>query len=209
MKKLQIPLGILGGICCLLLALALGLAFIHLTGIPYRLEPFTNELAMQNYRAVMRFLSPFVNEPFSLPSLPFSADGARHFADCKPLFNGVYILGLIGLAGFAALLFALRKQKKRAFWLTSGITTLAAPAALLLYMAVDFDRVFILFHKVFFNNDLWLFDPKTDPIINLMPESFFMHCAVLLVSCVILAAAAQLALGFIKRGKPPQDPVDL
>jgi len=199
MKKLQIPLGLLGGVFCLLLALALGLAFIHVTGLPYRAEPFADETAMLNYRAVMRFLSPFSNAPFSLPTLPFSASGAQHFADCKPLFNGVYLLGAIGLAGFAVLLFALRKQNKRVYWLTSGITTLAAPLALLLYMAVDFDRVFTLFHKVFFNNDLWLFDPQTDPIIKIMPESFFMHCAVLIVSCVLLAAAAQIVLSI--RGK--------
>ena len=192
MKKLQIPLGIVNGVFCVLLAVALGLGFIHVTGLPYRLEPVADAAAMENYRAVMHFLSPFVKEPFSLPTLAYSADGAQHFEDCKPLFNGVYLLGLISLAGSAILFLVQRRQDKRRYWLTSGIATVVAPLALLAYMAIDFDRVFTLFHKIFFNNDLWLFDPKTDPVIRILPESFFMHCAVLIVSGVVLAAAAQI-----------------
>ena len=141
MKKLQIPLGIVNGVFCVLLAVALGLGFIHVTGLPYRLEPVADAAAMENYRAVMHFLSPFVKEPFSLPTLAYSADGAQHFEDCKPLFNGVYLLGLISLAGSAILFLVQRRQDKRRYWLTSGIATVVAPLALLAYMAIDFDRV--------------------------------------------------------------------
>jgi len=57
MKKIQIPLGIMNGLFCVLLAIALGLAFIHVTNIAYRVEPFANEMAMRNYQAIMHFLS--------------------------------------------------------------------------------------------------------------------------------------------------------
>jgi integral membrane protein (TIGR01906 family) len=194
MKKIWIPLGVMNGLFCLLLAVAFGLAFIHVTDIPYRLEPFADETAMRNYRAAMRFLSPFVNEPFSLPDLSYSADGAQHFADCKSLFNGVYCLGLVSLVASAILVFILRKQNKRGFWLTSAGTTLIAPIVLSLYMAVDFDRVFVMFHKIFFNNNLWVFDPDMDPIIRILPKQFFMHCAVLIVLCIVLVALAEFVL---------------
>ncbi|MDR2525123.1 MAG: TIGR01906 family membrane protein [Oscillospiraceae bacterium] len=194
MKKAHVVLGVMNGLLLVLLAVALGLAFIHITGIPYRLEPFADKMALRNYQAVMRFLSPFVNEPFALPDLAYSADGSQHFADCKPLFNGVYQLGLIGLSGVLALFLALRKRNKRKYWLASGITSFAAPAILLIYMAADFNRVFLWFHRVFFNNSLWIFDPEKDPIIRILPAQFFMHCGIFIASCVVLLAAVQFVL---------------
>ena len=43
----------------------------------------------------------------------------------------------------------------------------------------NFDRFFVMFHGVFFNNDAWIFNPATDPIINVLPETFFLHCFIL------------------------------
>lgn len=194
MKKSLVIAGVINGLFCILLAVAFGLTFIHLTDIPYRLEPFADKTALRNYKAAMHFLSPFVNEPFSLPDLPSSANGAQHFVDCKPLFNGVYCLGMLGLLGSAIFVFVLRKHNKYQFWLASGITTIVVPVTLLLYMTVDFDYVFVLFHKLFFSNNFWLFDPYTDPIIRILPQQFFMHCAVLITSCVVLAAMVQFVL---------------
>lgn len=36
-----------------------------------------------------------------------------------------------------------------------------------------FDSLFIAFHRVFFRNDLWLLDEKTDLLLQLMPRGFF------------------------------------
>lgn len=47
--------------------------------------------------------------------------------------------------------------------------------------ALDFDRAFTVFHTVFFPGKTnWLFNPYTDPIILVMPQEFFMHCAMLI-----------------------------
>ena len=50
-------------------------------------------------------------------------------------------------------------------------------AALALIIATDFTRYFILFHHIFFDNDLWILDPSTDMLINIVPEGFFMDTA--------------------------------
>ncbi|PKM68055.1 MAG: TIGR01906 family membrane protein [Firmicutes bacterium HGW-Firmicutes-2] len=39
--------------------------------------------------------------------------------------------------------------------------------------ALDFNKYFTLFHELFFSNDLWLLDPKTDIMINMVPEIYF------------------------------------
>jgi integral membrane protein TIGR01906 len=46
-----------------------------------------------------------------------------------------------------------------------------------IYTAIDFTRAFIQFHHIFFNNDLWILDPSTDLLINIVPEPFFMDTA--------------------------------
>lgn len=40
-------------------------------------------------------------------------------------------------------------------------------------MSIDFTSCFTLFHKLFFTNNLWIFDPETDYMIRMLPEGFF------------------------------------
>ena len=51
-------------------------------------------------------------------------------------------------------------------------------AILAILMYFDFNRYFIIFHKIFFNNDLWLLDPRTDLMIQMMPLNFFIGICV-------------------------------
>lgn len=51
--------------------------------------------------------------------------------------------------------------------------------AMLLFLTtmyyIDFDTAFRKFHEIFFTNDLWLLDPRTDRLIQLMPLQFFIN----------------------------------
>ena len=49
--------------------------------------------------------------------------------------------------------------------------------ALGLIISTDFTKYFIMFHHIFFSNDLWILDPATDMLINIVPEGFFMDTA--------------------------------
>lgn len=37
----------------------------------------------------------------------------------------------------------------------------------------NFTKYFVIFHQIFFDNDLWIFDPDTDYMIRMLPEGFF------------------------------------
>ena len=37
----------------------------------------------------------------------------------------------------------------------------------------DFNKYFTIFHEIFFDNDLWIFDPAKDYMIRMLPEGFF------------------------------------
>lgn len=45
-------------------------------------------------------------------------------------------------------------------------------------ISTDFTKYFIIFHEIFFSNDLWILDPRTDLLINIVPEPFFVDTAV-------------------------------
>ena len=38
---------------------------------------------------------------------------------------------------------------------------------------IDFNAVFVQFHHIFFDNDLWIFDPAEDYMIRMLPEGLF------------------------------------
>ena len=48
-----------------------------------------------------------------------------------------------------------------------------------------------------FNNDDWIFNPVTDPIITMLPENYFAQCAILIAFVMLLGAA--LAYFFYRR----------
>ena len=44
-----------------------------------------------------------------------------------------------------------------------------------------FQEIFIIFHKIAFNNDLWILNPNTDYLLMMFPEDFFRDVAVLIL----------------------------
>ena len=136
--------------------------------------------------------------------LCFNEKEIRHMADVKRLFDldrtvmlcGAVLLALLGLGAYA--LRPCRQWIARGA-LCGGLVLLAALTALAVWAAVDFDSLFILFHRLSFTNELWLMNPQTDLLIRLMPIGFFIHYAALLggtwlaALLVMLAAARHLS----------------
>ena len=70
----------------------------------------------------------------------------------------------------------------------TAILTVALPAVIGAAVALNWDRTFVTFHEIAFNNDYWLFDPATDPVINILPDLYFLHFAVIILALVILGS---------------------
>lgn len=58
------------------------------------------------------------------------------------------------------------------------------PIGVVFVLIAGFNYWFVLFHHIAFGNNDWLFDPRTDPIIYVLPETFFLSCAVLILAIV-------------------------
>lgn len=144
-----------------------------------------NEL-LKNYTELMRYLNYIWVNPLSMSDFPVSESGAFHFYEVKRLFQLNYSVFFI--TAVPSILFLKKSLKEGTFWqlirpfsyLLIGLITL------LIFMGAAFDTFFVKFHEVFFNNDDWLFDPITDPIITVLPQDYFMHCFILFFILFVL-----------------------
>lgn len=139
----------------------------------------SKEELIKNYGLLLDFLNNPLNTTLALPDFPMSAAGAGHFYDVKKLFLLNYGVLLVTLIPSFMLLRSFWKNDQRWRLLRPLQWGMLLPIFFGFLMAIGFDRFFVTFHEIFFNNDDWLFDPVTDPIINVLPETFFMHCFIL------------------------------
>ena len=79
-------------------------------------------------------------------------------------------------------------RRRYGFLRITAVLTLVIPAALGVFALLDWERLFIGFHRLAFRNDYWLFDPATDPVINALPDTFFFHCAAAILILVLLGS---------------------
>ena len=71
---------------------------------------------------------------------------------------------------------------------TVGLVVVAGLASL-----IGFDRLFLVFHLVSFSNDLWQLDPRTDYLIAMFPQGFFLDATLWIAGATVLEALAVMA----------------
>lgn len=141
-------------------------------------------------------------KPFGTGVLRWSEDGMRHFADCARLFRLDFAVMFFSLAVLGICLW-LRRHKVRpapvagmppAFW--AGTVLLGSFVLIAGLAALDFDRAFTVFHRLFFpGQENWLFDPALDEIILILPETFFRNCAILIIAVLFFLCAVLIFIG--------------
>ena len=150
------------------------------------------------YDDVLNYLT-LPGRQFGTGKLKWSEDGAAHFADCKVLFDLNFWVMLVSAAITATLailhrfnvITVLRPFGHRAYFL-AAIIAVVLPVVVGIACAIDFDKAFEVFHTVFFPGKTnWMFDPRTDQIIDVMPEQFFMNCAII-IGVTLVAIASSL-----------------
>lgn len=128
-----------------------------------------------------------------------------HMADVKTLYlwamrigNGLLILS----AAFYLWAWLSRRDKKAVLsgYLRGNYILLGLIAVLGIYAALDFNSFWTGFHKIFFTNDLWLLDPRTDILIQMVPEQFFFDLVMrIVVSAALIIAILMAAAHLAKR----------
>ena len=164
---------------------------IYLTWIFYPLEIEWLNLAdrvylkpetiQYNFHILMNYLTNPFSQVLEMPDFRSSAAGLHHFAVVKNLFHLVQLLTLLTLPSFY---FFVRKIVKKGFlplYRKSILILVLLPLVIgLVGVLIGFEQFFTLFHQILFvGDDTWLFDPAKDPVIWILPETFFLHAFVL------------------------------
>ncbi len=169
-------------LACFSVTLVLNLRCIYYFDIDYLdLEGqtgYSEELIRENYDALIDYnlLTKGIKE-LEFPDFPMSDEAETHFKEVKRIFVAVQILCVV--TGVLLFIFLVRKLMRRDYGSLKliSVLTFLIPIGLGAYAFLNWDTFFVQFHELFFDNDYWLFNPITDPVILILPDEFFAHCA--------------------------------
>jgi len=148
----------------------------------------SEEICRENYDVLIDYNLAWGPDTLEMPDFAMSEGGRIHFEEVKVIFVACQYISLIGLAAFTGRIWLQRRRGDGDFrWLRwTGLVALAIVALVGGLVAVNWDLAFVLMHKILFNNDLWIFDWRTDPVILILPDEFFMHCGILIMVLVVV-----------------------
>lgn len=146
----------------------------------------SKDIIKQNYDILIQYQSLFYRGVLHLPDFIMSTTGRIHFEEVKRIFDMIQIICIItGVISFVMIYQNIKEKEYRYLKLTSFFS-IAIPSILGFLASLDFDKAFVIFHKIFFRNDYWIFDSVSDPVITILPEAFFMHCFMMIIALVIM-----------------------
>ncbi|BAL62015.1 TIGR01906 family membrane protein [Melissococcus plutonius] len=191
--KQQMWLENLGIICIILTIISLSITItinfrpLYIADMTYLKIPsmvmMSRATILKNFDHLMGYLNnPFVKKLF-LPNFSMSKNGASHFYEVKRLF--LFCYSVLGITWLPSSLYLYYFWHKKRFWrlMQPFRLLLWGPIILIVVVMFNFEQFFIFFHQFLFNNNDWMFNPVTDPVINILPAEFFLHCFIL---CFIL-----------------------
>ena len=135
----------------------------------------------------------------------FNEQDRFHMGEVRDLFIGGLNIRLgTCVAAVLCILFLiithadLKKIIPRSYWIALGVT---GAAVLLIGIAavIDFSAVFVQFHHIFFDNDLWIFDPAEDYMIRMLPEGLFYDMVIRIGAIFVVGLVVLLVLSFIPK----------
>ena len=137
----------------------------------------------------------------------FNEREIHHMEDVLGLYELARVIKLVSALLALGIIFLFLSKEKAGFmgkWMVLGIFANHILLILLgIFIVTDFTKYFTIFHEIFFDNDLWILNPNTDLLIQMLPEPFFINIAVKIgLSFIKYLALAQL-IGYIfyKKGK--------
>jgi integral membrane protein (TIGR01906 family) len=115
----------------------------------------------------------------------FNEKEIAHMKDVRVLFWGGQWLRRIGVIICIITVIFLLFQSKIEFLLKclrNGLISFIVFMAILVgIITTNFTKYFVIFHKIFFSNNLWILNPETDRLINIVPEPFFIDTSIRIV----------------------------
>ena len=125
----------------------------------------------------------------------YNAKEIAHMVDVKDLVQGVFdtqiYLGIF-IGAFVSMGFLIYRFR----WLSilgelialGGMLTLSLVVLVGLLSLIGFDKLFLAFHIISFDNNLWQLDPRKDMLLIMFPEGFFFDATMWIVGATVVQA---------------------
>ncbi len=135
------------------------------------------------------------------PDFDVAIDGApvlteaerSHMRDVRGVFSGFFLAALAAAAMLLGTIAWSRgdaERRRRAWrWVRNGALVVGGLTVVLgAVAAVAFDAAFEVFHRLFFAGGTYTFDPRTDRLVQLFPDQFWLESSVAAGALVIVGA---------------------
>ncbi len=159
------------------------------------------EVCKRNYDALIYYNCFFGPGKLVFPDFIMSEHGEIHFMEVKRIFVFMQYaaIGSLALVLLGHFLYG-RKNRVYGYLKATIFVTVAVVFVVGAGFIFNWDGTFLLMHKLLFNNDYWLFDPATDPVINILPDKVFLAAGAGIIALMVLGLVL-LGLLYRKRRK--------
>lgn len=161
---------------------------------------FTPEARLYNSLQTVRY----VRGEISLQDLEnlkvYNAREIKHLVDVQVVLQNMYIiepvaLVLVLVAAYLLWRNPLTRSNAARGIMYGGILTIIFMGAIGLFSVFAFDAFFVMFHRVFFEGETWLFN-LSDSLIQFYPEPFWTAASYLIALYVLILAVLVTLLGW-------------
>lgn len=154
----------------------------------------SKEEMILNYDYLIDFNMDKTKGEFHMPTIKYSENGKIHFEEVREIFrNTKKVFLLTSFISIIGVYFVVKNKDLEFLKLTSKILFFL-PIITFIPIAINFEKSFVTFHEIFFDNDYWIFDSRLDPVINILPSEFFLHCGVLILFLIFSSSLVFMLL---------------
>ncbi|MBP2071814.1 TIGR01906 family membrane protein [Thermoanaerobacterium butyriciformans] len=126
-----------------------------------------------------------------------------HMRDVRELFKNGFLIKnvMIFLYILTALYLYIKKEDIFNYTYRGMVFVILFLIAVVAVVSLDFNRWFIYFHLLFFNNNLWQLDVTRDRLIQMLPEGFFSDISYLTIRNSVIVYIIIGFVSYLVKGK--------
>ncbi|WP_042276829.1 TIGR01906 family membrane protein [[Clostridium] dakarense] len=169
-----------------------------------KISGYSKEEIKLNYDYLIDYNLSKDETNFEMPTIKSSKEGKIHFEEVRDIFQNINKIFKVCFIISAVFIFINIKNKNIEFLNITSKALISIPLILSLPIIINFEKSFVIFHKLMFSNDYWIFDPSLDPVITILPETFFFHAGIMIIILIFISSIVSYSIYRLLKRKREQ-----
>lgn len=169
-----------------------------------KISGYSKEEIKLNYDYLIDYNLSKEEKDFEIPTIESSKEGKIHFEEVRDIFQNVNKISKLCFIISIVFIFISIRNKDIEFLNITSKALISIPLVLSLPIIINFEKSFVIFHELMFSNDYWIFDPNLDPVITILPETFFFHAGLMIIILILISSIACYSLYRLLKRKREQ-----